>query len=223
MNLEVNNRNVYITSDIHNDAERFQRLLEEIHFSKEDILIIAGDVFNRGDKPVELYLEILRHDNIYVVQGNHDVWFCREVMEKLAGEKVGEYLSYNTFELMLKKLTQEDMLHLADWIKAKPYHIKLTLNERVYHISHAQTYPTPDRIFNKYDLYMGNAYYYEAFLEGRNEPTGYISVVGHCPTDNHKIWISPTGRTIRIDCGNGFPGGCLGAIRLNDMQEYYIQ
>ncbi len=39
-------------------------------------------------------------------------------------------------------------------------------------------------------------------------------------------YINPSGRTIRTDCGNGYKTySCecvLGAIRLNDMKEFYV-
>ena len=89
MNLSVVNKKVYVVSDIHNDADRFKLLLEKISFSKDDILIVAGDIFDRGDQPVELYFEILKHSNIYIIQGNHDVWLAREIMEKYGNEKEG--------------------------------------------------------------------------------------------------------------------------------------
>lgn len=54
INLSVINKKVYVVSDIHNDADRFKLLLEKINFSKGDILIVAGDIFDRGDQPVEL-------------------------------------------------------------------------------------------------------------------------------------------------------------------------
>ena len=51
--------------------------LQTFSHSLDDILIVAGDIFDRGDQPVELYFEILKHPNIYVIQGNHDVWLAR--------------------------------------------------------------------------------------------------------------------------------------------------
>ena len=51
-----------------------------------------------------------------------------------------------------------------------------------------------------------------------------ISVVGHTATEGKKIWISPSGRTIRIDCGAGYQRNeNLGAIRLNDIERFYIK
>jgi len=72
MNLEITNRYVYVVSDIHNDASGFKELLDKIAFSKDNLLIINGDIFDRGDEPVDLYFEILKHSNIQVEQGNTD-------------------------------------------------------------------------------------------------------------------------------------------------------
>lgn len=116
---------------------------------------------------------------------------------------------------MEKRLTPVDMLRLAEWIQEKPYYINLTINGRKYQIAHAQTFLTPERMWDKRKMYMGDGHYEQ-----------FISVVGHTATDNRRIWVSPSGRTIRIDCGAGYKcygkKRTLGAIRLNDMREYYI-
>ena len=222
MNLKVVNKKVYVVSDIHNDADRFKLLLEKIDFAEDDILILAGDIFDRGNQPMELYFEILKYPNIQVIQGNHDVWLAREIMEKYAGEKVGEYISYNTLSIMEQRMTAVDLLNLARWIKEKPYYINLDLEGRKYQIAHAQTYLTPERILNKSRFYMGDGHY-ECFIRGMEEHNEFTSVVGHTATEDRKIWASPSGRTIRIDCGAGYQkDGNLGVIRLNDMEEFYI-
>lgn len=191
----------------------------------EDILIINGDVFDRGEKPVELYFEILKYPNIYVIQGNHDVWVAREILEKFAGEKVGQYLSYNTISILEQRLTPVDMINLANWIKEKPYYINLTLDGKKYQIAHVQTYLTPERLWDKSKIYMGDDHY-EDFIRGLEEHDEFISVVGHTATEDKKIWVSESGKTIRIDCGAGYQcyncNGNLGAIRLNDMEEFYV-
>ena len=137
------NRNVYVVSDIHNYADGFKRLLKKIQFNENDLLIIDGDIFDRGDKPVELYFEILKYPNIQVIQGNHDVWVARQIIEQFGHRKTGEYISYNTVAIMEKRLTAVDMLRLAEWIQEKPYYINLTINGRKYQIAHAQTFLTP--------------------------------------------------------------------------------
>lgn len=225
MDLSVSNKRVYVVSDIHNDADGFKELLRQIGFTMEDILIINGDVFDRGEKPVELYFEILKYPNIYVIQGNHDVWVAREILEKFAGEKVGQYISYNTVAILERRLTPVDMINLANWIKEKPYYINLTLDGKKYQIAHAQTYLTPERLWDKSKIYMGDDHY-EDFIRGLEEHDEFISVVGHTATEDKRIWVSESGKTIRIDCGAGYQcyncSGNLGAIRLNDMEEFYV-
>lgn len=225
MNLCITKKRVYVVSDIHNDADGFKELLRQIGFTREDILIINGDVFDRGEKPVELYFEILKYPNIYVIQGNHDVWVAREILEKFAGEKVGQYISYNTVSILEQRLTPVDMINLANWIKEKPYYINLTLDGKKYQIAHAQTYPTPECLWDKSKIYMGDDHY-EDFIRGLEEQDEFISVVGHTATENKRIWVSESGKTIRIDCGAGYKcyncSGNLGAIRLNDMEEFYV-
>ncbi|MCQ2519638.1 MAG: metallophosphoesterase [Lachnospiraceae bacterium] len=232
MELTINNKNVYVMSDIHNDAKSFKAMLKLINFTKDDLLIIDGDVFDRGNNPVDLYFEILRHENIICLRGNHDEWVRREILYKYCDERVGEYLSYGTFELLNERLTPVDIVNIAVWIGKMPYFLQLNLNGKNYQIAHAQTFPTIERIINKRMIIMGDAAYYE-FLDGKmNDKVDYISVVGHTSTDSKKIMISSDKKLIRIDCGNGyrcynndgFPGPeCrLGCIRLNDWEEYYV-
>ena len=152
MNLTITHSNVYAISDIHNDADGFIEMLKVIDFSDDDTLILDGDIFDRGDKPVELYFEILKHPNIYAIQGNHDVWVKREIFEKYANEQVGEYISYNTVSILEQRLTPVDMIELAKWIDSKPYYINLTLDGEKFQIAHAQTYLTPERLWDKSKL-----------------------------------------------------------------------
>lgn len=224
LDLKISNRNVYVVSDIHNDADGFKELLCKMEFAPEDLLIINGDIFDRGDQPVELYFEITKYKNIQVVLGNHDVWLMREILEKYAGENVGEYIRYNSLPYLEERLTPVDLVNLAHWLKAQPYYVNLNLDGSNYQIAHAQTFKTPERMLDKSKLYLGDAHY-ESFIRGKEEHDAFISVVGHTATEDYKIWISPSGKTIRTDCGAGYKcyncQGNLGAIRLNDMKTFY--
>ena len=164
MNLEITNRYVYVVSDIHNDASGFKELLDKIAFSKDDLLIINGDIFDRGDEPVDLYFEILKHSNIQVVQGNHDVWLAREILEKYENRKVGMYISYNSLPILEERLVPVDLVNLANWIREQPYYINLDLNGTKYQIAHAETYDTPERIWDKSLFYMGDDVHYDDFI-----------------------------------------------------------
>ena len=56
---------MFVVSDIHNDADRFKLLLEKIDFAEDDILILAGDIFDRGNQSIELYFEIFKNILIF--------------------------------------------------------------------------------------------------------------------------------------------------------------
>lgn len=223
MNLTVKDKNVYVVSDIHNHAEYFKRLLQYINFSENDLLIINGDIFDRGYEPMEVYREIISHPNIQVIQGNHDVWVARKIIEVYGKEYIGPYLSYDSVDFLERQMTKEELLRLAKWIMKQPYYIKLNLDGKKYQIAHAQTFPTPERMWDKSKLYLGDEHH-SYVIKGLEELDDCVSVIGHTPTNDRKIWISPSGKTIRTDCGVGFehPDGRLGAIRLNDMKTFYV-
>ena len=227
MELDVKGKRVYVTSDIHNDASKFLRLLAEIDFSDGDILIIDGDIFDRGWEACELLKEVRKHDNILVLQGNHDAWLCNRINDVYAGKKTGRYLKYESFELLKDIYSPEEMLEIAEWITTRPLYINLTLDDgRRFQIAHAQTYDRPTMVTDPNWFYMGNNKYDE-FLEGKGIPSDVISVIGHVPTPTGHIMKLANKRLIRIDCGNGYrefdDEVRLGAIRLNDMKEYYIE
>ena len=65
----------YIISDIHNDNERFEVLLERLQLKKEDKLYILGDLFDRTNynpDPVGVYF------NILIIKRIHKVLFMLE-------------------------------------------------------------------------------------------------------------------------------------------------
>ena len=52
-----------------------------------------------------------------------------------------------------------DIHNLADWIQSKPFYINLELDGVKYQIAHAQTYLSPERLWDKRKIYMGDGRY----------------------------------------------------------------
>lgn len=110
----------YVISDIHNDNERLQKLLKNIHFSERDHLFVLGDLFDRAEynpDTLGVYFTILKlGKNCTVIRGNHDQWLASYIMIYYqTPEKVRckiEPYSYNAFELLKKRLTSVDMQEL---------------------------------------------------------------------------------------------------------------
>ena len=66
----------YAISDIHGCYDELLKMLEKIHFSSADKLIIAGDYIDRGDQSLEMLDWILDvPDNVVLLKGNHDAEF----------------------------------------------------------------------------------------------------------------------------------------------------
>lgn len=222
---------VYVISDIHNDYDGFNKLLNKINFySNSNVVVyILGDIFDRGSKPLELIRLIQEYPNRFsVIKGNHDVWLARQIEHELCG-KSSEYISYNTYELLKDAMTREELLNLAKWILALPSQIEVLVNGKRCLLAHAKCFPS---FSEDEELYYLNEPEYSYFRSGIE---GYDLVVnGHTPTDllkfyfgikqNNKEKLTVLFNSKRncafIDTGNGFINEYdkyrLSALCLND-------
>lgn len=66
----------YVVSDVHNNWERFEQLLDIVNFTKDDTLIINGDLIDRGVR-VRPFIKFLKEykDQLIYVLGNHEQMF----------------------------------------------------------------------------------------------------------------------------------------------------
>ena len=71
-------RRVIAISDIHGDREGFDGVLYKLGFSREDALVVVGDILEKGDHSLELLQRIkalAEQGNVYMVIGNNDTAF----------------------------------------------------------------------------------------------------------------------------------------------------
>lgn len=67
-----------ITSDIHGDYDGFMAMLHQVRFSHNDVLIIVGDILEKGDQSLKLLQAIYQLQKEYaiiLVLGNNDTFF----------------------------------------------------------------------------------------------------------------------------------------------------
>ena len=70
-------RRVLMTSDIHGHADGLRAILKKAGFCKDDILVIVGDLLEKGPDSigtVRLVMELCRDYTVYPVMGNVDLW-----------------------------------------------------------------------------------------------------------------------------------------------------
>ena len=69
----------YIISDIHGEEKKFHRMLKKLNIDLSvDVLIIDGDILDRGQDSLKLFYEILQmrqeygNDHVIIIKGNHE-------------------------------------------------------------------------------------------------------------------------------------------------------
>ena len=66
----------YVIGDIHGAYKALKQCLEESPITREDRLIVIGDVVDGYSQTAEVVEELLNYNTIKI-QGNHDYWFYR--------------------------------------------------------------------------------------------------------------------------------------------------
>lgn len=219
----------YVMSDLHGEYDKFIKMLELINFTEEDELYIIGDIFDRGNKSIEIIDYIISHKNIHLIKGNHENLF-EEYFE--SGDASLWY--YNGGQITHSQIIQRGYDYeqlIYNYTRRLPIY-KVVDN---FILVHAGLYLPK----NYNDLSL------EELLELQEEDTclwdrsnihnsikykDFTIICGHTPVqtinenyDDVKI-IKKDG-TIYIDCGATFKkaNGKLACLRLDDMKEFYVE
>jgi len=200
----------YVISDIHGCFHEFQSMLQMIHFSEEDQMILGGDYIDRGKQSYEILRWILDcPDNVLLLKGNHDAEYfeCIHIMRSigkmlgldadsvkdtltlyLAMEEIPQIKDayfdyYGTIKNLVtdKNVCLSEMETFAVCIAQMPFYYKITVNGRKYVVVHAGYREKPGSKKDEEEQF---------YLYAREE--AYISggifhgtiIAGHTPT----IW-----------------------------------
>lgn len=227
----------YAISDIHGCYEEYIKLLEKIGFSEDDTLYILGDICDRGEKPMEVYNDIMTRDNVIPLFGNH------------------EHLAYINLRHLIKndvsKLTKDERLDLIDWLtsggkptfsefislskadrmdfieflKSFSMYEDITINGKRFVLTHAGLGSfSEDKPLDEYTLHeliWERADYSKRYF---SDPNAFL-VTGHTPTANIPNHGRPEAYKanghIAIDCGCA-SGGRLCAYCFETDREFYV-
>ena len=127
----------YIMSDIHGKYDKFLEMLKLIQFSDEDTLYILGDIFDRGEKPIEILEYIVGKKNIKLLKGNHEDMFI-EAYENDFRDLQLWFMNggANTYYALCDK-GNKHMEEAYKYIKRLPYYYTLNYGEFSYLLCHA--------------------------------------------------------------------------------------
>lgn len=226
----------YIMSDIHGNYDKFIKMIEKINFNDNDILYIIGDIFDRGDKPLDILDYIMEHDNIELLLGNHEQMFL-DYYKNINDSNYCTSWIQNGGDTTYNKLLEKDYKYISkifNYLNNIPLYKIINVNNQNFilvhsHIKCPKNYNnyTIDEIMNmqttKTLLWDRKNILKRQFLN--NE---YIIIFGH--TMIHKIFqtkvennkITQYTDKIAIDCGAYLEEGKLGCLKLEDFSTYYV-
>lgn len=220
---------IWVVGDIHNDYASFKQLINIIEEKdKEYFLYLLGDIFDRSyeeARPLELYfsiLDLIEKEKLVALKGNHEQLLLEYISNYFATpeksrSKLEKYF-YNTFNLLMKRLTEVDMLELADTISKWSIQEEVCVNGINYLLAHART--SNPEIQEQDEYYLSGGNNLETFF--KEGVDGYISIVGHTPTKNGDVWVNEKKNVIMLDTGCGFRSGKLSCICIDTGEVYQV-
>lgn len=224
----------YVMSDLHGEADMFHQMLQKINLTDSDDLYILGDVIDRGPDGIALIHEIMATPNIHMLMGNHEYMMIQyldpnaTVVEILRWGNNGNEPTLLAFDLLEKQEKDE----VLQYIQNLPTHVELDLNGKVFYLVHA--FPGEN---------VHDEVWVRPAIDTANPMSGKVLIIGHTPVLN--LLYSKESREeyeeqmisrgehpkihhaegfIDIDCGCSYrrPLKTLGCLRLDDMQEFYV-
>lgn len=213
-------------------------MLWEISLTARDTLYVLGDVIDRGPDGIKILQDMNTRPNVFPLLGNHEFtaavclpWLMEEVTEQSLADldetqlaALSEWLTNGGGPTLraLKQLDREEREDILDYLREMELYAEVEAGGRSFVLTHsAPEHFKPDKPLDSYEL--------QDFLFGRPEPEAVyfpnkILVFGHTPTrilgGEDKIFRRET--WVDIDCGCVFPGGRLGCLCLDTMEEFYV-
>lgn len=231
----------YVMSDLHGRYDLYVKMLDRIGFSDEDELFVLGDVVDRGSEPMKILTDMSMRPNVYPILGNHD-YMAEYLLGKLSARitedncdthLIAEDLSalagwltdggQTTMEAF-RRLTPDEREGILEYLAEFSPYEELEVGNNRFVLVHAGLEDfDPARPLEEYDLYglitahtdYSKRYFEDCYLVTGHVPTGMIDEA--C---SGKIYRKHG--HIAIDCGAVW-GGTLGCIRLEDLQEFYVE
>ncbi|MBQ8848996.1 MAG: metallophosphoesterase [Clostridia bacterium] len=225
----------YVISDIHGNLEKFNEILEKIHFTDNDVMYVLGDIVDMGDSPMELLCDLSMRYNVIPVVGDHDLLAARllgELDKVLRGgatpdsEIMGELTDWirkggaKTIE-GFKNLDDDMKEGVLEYLEELSLYEEVEVKGKKYLLLHAGIADfDPD---TPLEDYMPEDFVSEPLDPNRPYFDGVTVIAGHVPTykmGGEKGKILYGDGSIFIDCGAAY-GAALGCLRLEDGKEFY--
>lgn len=113
----------YFISDIHGEYELFCRLLDKIKFLDNDVLIVLGDMIDKGNESIRVLKKIYPLDNAICILGNHEYDFLKFYRAKMRNAIDGFDKILSEIQAYFPNESEPITWDLLDWLDGLPSYI----------------------------------------------------------------------------------------------------
>ena len=220
---------IFVMSDIHGQYDLFLKMLDRIELKREDLLVIIGDICDRGKKSYEIYMKCIKMIklgyNLKFILGNHEDMLLEDLENGYPIRYETEFSIYRHSKYFenkdMKDWHEENFLEeiewLVKWLKNCP--LIISGNENIFVHAGLDLKKVLEKQEKETVLWTREEFWLMENVE-LEEYKGKNIYFGHTPNINGRI-SKKTDRIKGIDCGAFFTH-FLGCIEVKSQEEIYV-
>lgn len=220
---------IFVMSDIHGQYDLFLKMLDRIDLKREDLLVIIGDICDRGKKSYEIYMKCIKMIklgyNLKFILGNHEDMLLEDLENDYPIRYETEYSVFRNSKYFenkdMKDWHEENFLEeiewLVKWLKNCP--LVISGNENIFVHAGLDLNKVLEKQEKETVLWTREEFWLMENVE-LEEYKGKNIYFGHTPNINGRI-SKKTDRIKGIDCGAFFTH-FLGCIEVKSQEEIYV-
>lgn len=220
---------IFVMSDIHGQYDLFLKMLDKIKLKREDLLVIIGDICDRGKKSYEIYMKCIKMRklgyNLKFILGNHEDMLLEDLENDYPIRYETEYSVFRNSKYFenkdMKDWHEENFLEeiewLVKWLKNCP--LIISGNENIFVHAGLDLNKVLEKQEKETVLWTREEFWLMENVE-LEEYKGKNIYFGHTPNINGRI-SKKTDRIKGIDCGAFFTH-FLGCIEVKSQEEIYV-
>ena len=220
---------IFVMSDIHGQYELFLKMLDKIKLKRKDLLVIIGDICDRGKKSYEIYMKCMKMRklgyNLKFILGNHEDMLLEDLENDYPIRYETEYSVFRNSKYFenkdMKDWHEENFLEEIEWLVKwlKNCSLIISGNENIFVHAGLDLKKVLEKQEKETVLWTREEFWLMENVE-LEEYKGKNIYFGHTPNINGRI-SKKTDRIKGIDCGAFFTH-FLGCLEVKSQKEIYV-
>ena len=220
---------IFVMSDIHGQYDLFLKMLDKIKLKREDLLVIIGDICDRGKKSYEIYIKCMKMIklgyNLKFILGNHEDMLLEDLENDYPIRYETEYSVFRNSKYFenkdMKDWHEENFLEEIEWLVKWLKNCPLIIfgNENIFVHAGLDLKKVLEKQEKETVLWTREEFWLMENVE-LEEYKGKNIYFGHTPNINGRI-SKKTDRIKGIDCGAFFTH-FLGCVEVKSQKKIYV-